>query len=223
MAVGLHQSPTCPRPTLALIVVGGDGRALRGRQVSRRAGTCGAATEEEASEPLSTAGHKLLAEGKPHLAVADFARAHATDRNNREYLLSLGSAQLTDGQLSAAGDTLREVLDDDSNDGRANLLMARLMAADGRFKEADSYYHRAIYGKWTSDSPAAAAKARLELARMLASHGSSQELLSELLLLENEPALDLATQEANRCDVPANRIGTARCRRLSPPDPRRSR
>jgi tetratricopeptide (TPR) repeat protein len=150
--------------------------------------------DQEASSNFA-AGQKLLKEGKPHRAVTNFARAHAIDRNNREYLLSLGSAQLMDGQFSAARATLGVALDDDSNDGRANLLMARLMAADGRFKDADSYYHRAIYGAWQLNRSNPAEKARLELANMLADHGSSHELLSELLLLDNEPAQDLATKK----------------------------
>jgi len=142
-----------------------------------------------------TAGQKLLNEGKPRQASVDFARAHSLDRANREYLLSLATAQLADTRLSAARATLDEALDEDSNDGRANLLMARLMAQNGHFKDADSYYHRAIYGEWPPNSPTPAAKARLELAHMLAEHGSNQELLSELLLLENEPAQDLATKK----------------------------
>lgn len=150
--------------------------------------------DQEASDHFA-AGRKLLNGGKPHQAVADFARAHALNRNNREYLLSLATAQLSDKELSAARATLEEALDEDSNDGRANLSMARLMAQDGHFKDADSYYHRAIYGAWPPNSPAPAAKARLELANLLAEHGSSQELLSELLLLENEPDQDRATKK----------------------------
>ena len=150
--------------------------------------------EQEASSHCK-AGQELMKEGKPRQAIVDFARAHAIDRSNREYQLSLATAQLADGQLSAARSTLDDVLDEDSNDGRANLLMARLMAKDGHFKDADSYYHRAIYGEWPPNSSSPTAKARLELANMLVDHGSNQELLSEVLLLDNEPAQDLATKK----------------------------
>jgi tetratricopeptide (TPR) repeat protein len=150
--------------------------------------------EQEASSHFA-AGQKLLNDGKPHQAIADFARAHSLDRTNREYLLSLAAAQLSDNRLSDARAILEETLDEDSNDGRANLLMARLMAQDGHFNDADSYYHRAIYGAWPSNLPTQTAKVRLELANMLAEHGGNQKLLSELLLLQNEPAQNVATKK----------------------------
>lgn len=181
-----------PAPTLALIVLVvmavlyGVDKFLASQERNE--------LQQEAASHYA-AGQSLLKEGKAHQAVADFARAHAIDRNNREFLLSLATSQLMDHQLSAARDTLNEALDEDSNDARANLLMARLMVADRRFQDADSYYHRAIYGEWPPKSSNAVAKARLELATLLADHGNSQELLSELLLLDNDPTQDLATKK----------------------------
>jgi hypothetical protein len=140
-------------------------------------------------------GRTLLHAGKAQEAVVDFARAHTLERSSREYVLALATAQLADHQLSAARDTLSDALDEDSNDGRANLLMARVLAAEGRFKDADSFYHRAIYGEWPATAPGEPQKARLELANMLAQHGNSQELLSELLLLQSAPVQDLATEK----------------------------
>ena len=141
------------------------------------------------------AAQQLLHSGKAHQAVIDFARAHSLRRSNREYQLALATAQLADHQLSAAHDTLDEILDEDSNDGRANLLMARTLAAEGKFKDADSYYHRAIYGEWPANASAEVRKVRLELANMLAEHGNNQELLSELLLLHTATDADPATQK----------------------------
>ncbi len=184
--------PNLPAPTLALIVLAvmaalyGVDKFLAAQEQSE--------VDQEASSNFA-AGQKLLNAAKPHQAVDNFARAHSLDRNNHEYLLFLATAQLADRQFAAARSTLEEALEDDSNDGRANLLMARLLAAEGRFKDADSFYHRAIYGTWPSHAPNPAAKARLELVDMLADHGSNQELLSELLLLENEPSQDLATKK----------------------------
>ncbi len=181
-----------PAPTLALIVLAvmgvlyGIDKFLAAQEQSE--------VDGEASGDY-TAGRKLLHEGKSRSAVENFARAHALDRNNREYLLALATAQLADHQLDAAHTTLDEALEEDSNDGRANLLMARLMVEGGHFKDADSYYHRAIYGEWPTNLPSPTAKARMELTDMLADHGSGQELLSELLLLANEPSQDLATKK----------------------------
>jgi tetratricopeptide (TPR) repeat protein len=102
---------------------------------------------------------------------------------------------LADGSGENARDTLDEILRKNSNDAQANLLMARAMVHDGRFDEADAYYHRSIYGTWPADSHSSAGKVRLELAGMLARRGGRQELLSELLLLENQGGLDMATEK----------------------------
>jgi tetratricopeptide (TPR) repeat protein len=191
-AVSPSTKSNLPAPTLAFIVLAvmvalyGIDKFLAAQETSEM--------DQEASGHFA-AGKKLLSEGKPRKAVPEFARAHAIDRNNREYLLSLATAELAALQLTEAGTGLEDVLEEDSNDGRANLLMARLMAKENHFKSADSYYHRAIYGEWPAGSTTQPAKVRLELAELLAKHGSSQELLSELLLLQNEPAQDLATRK----------------------------
>lgn len=180
-----------PGPTLALIIVAvmaalyGVDKFLAAEEQSE--------ISQAAAGDFAT-GENLLRQGNTHQALASFARAHALNRTNRQYLLSLAAAQLADRQFPAARYTLDEALEEDSNDGQGNLLMARLMAAAGKYKDADSYYHRAIYGEWPSNAQKEVAKVRLELANMLAGHGTGQELLSELLLLENEPDQSLATR-----------------------------
>jgi tetratricopeptide (TPR) repeat protein len=134
---------------------------------------------------LFEAGQKLMSAGKADAAVNDFERAHALDRTNRDFELALASAQLTAGKADDAEQTVMEVLDRDSNDGRANYLMARVRVAQNRFDNAVSYYHRAIYGSWADGSGAERTEARLELAEQLAKRGRNQELLSELLLLDS--------------------------------------
>jgi Tfp pilus assembly protein PilF len=127
-----------------------------------------------------------LQQGRAHEAAADFGRATALERSNREYLIALATAQIADRQLAAADETLNSVLQRDSNDSGANLLMARLMVAEKQYAEADSYYHRAIYGTWVGDSGHSSTEARLELVDFLAKHGTPKELLSDLLPLESE-------------------------------------
>ncbi|MCU1261826.1 MAG: putative system TPR-repeat lipoprotein [Bryobacterales bacterium] len=136
------------------------------------------------------AGERLLREGKPNEAVLNFGRAHALQRSNPDYEIALASAQLAEGRIDTARNTLDNVLQDDSNNARANLLMARVMVAKQAFSAADSYYHRAIYGAWPANSQRERADIRLELADLLAKRGANEELLSELLLLQNEPATD---------------------------------
>jgi tetratricopeptide (TPR) repeat protein len=131
-------------------------------------------------------GNSHLQAGRALEAIGDFERAHALERGNREYEITLAAAQIAGNQLRAADDTLNEVLQLDSNDARANLLMARVMVAEHRYPEADSYYHRAIYGSWLSGAGPDRVQARLELVDFLAKHGTQSELLSELLPLESE-------------------------------------
>lgn len=182
---------TLPIPTLIVMIAGGMfvlygvDKFLAGEEQSE--------LQQEAANHYA-AGRQWLHEGKADRAVAEFARAHAIERSSREYQLALSEAQIADHRLPAARETLEQVLEADSNDGRANLLMARVVAGEGQFKEADSYYHRAIFGKWPPKSPEPAS-VRLELVKMLAEHGSgNQELLSELLAVPMD-AQSTATQK----------------------------
>src|SRR5579864_9411252 len=86
-------------------------------------------------------GNRLLQAGRAREAINDLARASVLERNNRDYAVALATAQIAGEQLDAAGETLNDVLQRDSNDSGANLLMARLMAAEKHYAEADSYYH----------------------------------------------------------------------------------
>jgi tetratricopeptide (TPR) repeat protein len=112
------------------------------------------------------------------------------DRNNRDFRLDLAEALHLAGHHDQAKAEVREVLNRDSNDGGANLLMARLMAGAGRTSEADAYYHRAIYGVWYRDPAANRLHSRIELADYLARQNRQQELLSELLVLQDAARRD---------------------------------
>ncbi len=146
------------------------------------------------AERLFTAGERQLHAGQPREAIRSISRAHALERGNRLYETELASAQLNAGDADAARATLEDVLQEDSNDARANLLMARVMVAKDRYADADSYYHRAIYGSWPASSRNDRDNARLELARMLAQRHEDAKLLSEVLLLQNDTAAEPARE-----------------------------
>jgi tetratricopeptide (TPR) repeat protein len=129
-------------------------------------------------------GMQLLGGGDKRGAITELQRAHGLVRNNREYTLGLIEALLENGSRQEAESRLREVLRDDSNNGRANLLFARLLAAEAKTDEAIAFYHRAIYGTWPSNVDPHRADARIELAEYLGKQQRPQELLSELLLLQ---------------------------------------
>jgi Putative Zn-dependent protease, contains TPR repeats len=137
------------------------------------------------------AGSRLLAQGRAAEAIGPLQKAHVQDRNDRVFTLELAEALMQAGRAEQAGVLLRSELERTPNDGRANLLEARLLALEGEYGDARPYYHRAIYGNWAEQPGRQRTAARLELAGLLVSHGSSEELLAELLPLEWEAGGDL--------------------------------
>ena len=136
-------------------------------------------------------GARLLATGHAAAAVDAFRKAHALKRGNDRYTLQLAEALVADGKLDEAQSTLTEVLETRPNDGRANLIEARVMERRGMQQEASAYYHRAIYGIWPEQADKQRIQVRLELANQLAERKSNQELLAELIPLESEAQHDL--------------------------------
>jgi len=139
-------------------------------------------------------GHSLMQQGQYAKAADAFRSAIANARENTDYSLALGEALMEAQQLNEAGDTLTEMLKSDSMAGAPNLAMARVFTREGKFDEAASYYHRAIYGQWKDDAAGNRVKARFELADFLAAHNSKADLLAELLPLQERTPPDPASQ-----------------------------
>jgi tetratricopeptide (TPR) repeat protein len=139
-------------------------------------------------------GQAAIARGDNTEALNRIKDAIAIERGNREYLRTLAQAQLTAGKTTDAEATLTDLLQADSTDGLASLTMARVMAKEGRFQEAVSYYHRAVYGQWGQDAAANQLRARFELIDLLAAHHSKEELLAELLPIQDQPPSDVKAQ-----------------------------
>jgi tetratricopeptide (TPR) repeat protein len=131
-------------------------------------------------------GMRELKAGKVRAAVDNLQRAQALARGDDRYSLGFIEALIAAGRTDEAERRLREILSKLSNNGHANLLMARIMAAKGDYQAADSFYHRAIYGSWLSNPAQNRLDARIELAQSLARRGERQQLLSETLLLQNQ-------------------------------------
>ena len=130
-------------------------------------------------------GRELLGAGHPGDAIDHFENAAMTERSNIGYGLALGEAQRRAGQLAEAEVTLRALLEGAENDGAVNLALAHVATQRGSLAEAKAYYHRAIFGRWGADSTASRRQARFDLIGLLASNGSSRELLAELLPFED--------------------------------------
>jgi len=134
------------------------------------------------------AGSALLTQGRAADALAPLRKAYSLDRSDRRSTLQLAAALAGAGKLDEAGALLADLLEHNPNDGEANLAKARLLARQGDWENAFSYYHRAIYGSWNSNGLSEKVAARLELATLLAQRGMQKDLLAEILPLETEAA-----------------------------------
>jgi tetratricopeptide (TPR) repeat protein len=131
-------------------------------------------------------GVRALQQGLPREAVERLRLANSLVRDNRTYQLDYVAALMAARKFDEAEANLKTLLDADPNNGRANLLSARLKVQQGKLPDAESYYHRAIYGSWPETAAAHRVAARLELANLLASRGEHEELLAEVVALEAE-------------------------------------
>lgn len=139
-------------------------------------------------------GLRFRRAGKVNEAVEAFRKAHSLERRNSEYELQLIKALIDAKKPEEADLLVREILDREPNNGRANLYAAHLMIAEEKTVEAESYYHRAIYGEWPDDALSHRIAVRMELADFLAARGRQEELLAELLPLQEEAGNDPAAQ-----------------------------
>jgi tetratricopeptide (TPR) repeat protein len=140
-------------------------------------------------------GRNLMQSGDNTEAIERIKDAIAIERGNRDYRRTLAQAQLAAGDTGDAEFTLTDLLQSDSTDGLASLIMARVLEKEGRFEEAITYYRRAIYGHWDQDQPGNQLRARFELIDLLARQSTKEELLAELLPLQDLAPGDLKTQE----------------------------
>jgi tetratricopeptide (TPR) repeat protein len=74
------------------------------------------------------------------------------------------------------------------------LILARVLMKEGRFVEAVSYFHRAIYGRWNMDATGNRLRTRFELIDLLAQRDAKEDLLAELLFVEDMAPRDLKTK-----------------------------
>jgi tetratricopeptide (TPR) repeat protein len=131
-------------------------------------------------------GSRLLEGGNAGAATDFLSEAHALERENSDYELQLIAALTATDKTAAAAPLMTDILQREPNDGRANLIAARLMIRTGDTAGAKAYYHRAIYGDWPAGAGAHSVSARMELIELLAARNQKQELLAELISLEAE-------------------------------------
>ncbi len=136
----------------------------------------------------STRGLRDIAR-EPHAAVVDFETALAYGPDRSEDRLRLGEALIQAHQPVEARAQLLTLWSEQPGNGRINLGLARLAAADGDVRGAVRYYHAAVDGSWESGAPNARRQARLEAAQLLLAHGERFRAQSELIaLIDDLPA-----------------------------------
>lgn len=150
-------------------------------------------TRAEAAR-LFQQGRVLMRRGDNADAIKRVKDAIAIERGNREYRRTLAEAQLAAGSTADAETTLTELLQSDSSDSLASLIMGRVLVKEGRFAEATTYYRRAIYGHWNDDEAGNRLRVRFELIDLLAQRNSKEELLAELLPTQEQAPGDLKTK-----------------------------
>ena len=139
-------------------------------------------------------GRALMKRGSNAEAIERLRDAELIDRANRGYQRTLAEAQLAAGKTADAESTLADLLESDSTDAAANLLMGRVLVKEDRFTDAVSYFHRAIYGRWKEDAAGNRLRTRFELIDLLAAHGSKEDLLAELLEVQDQAPQDPKTR-----------------------------
>lgn len=135
------------------------------------------------------AGSRLLAAGKAAEAIDPLREAHAVERENSEYQLALITALMDAGHPGEAESLMDEIVERMPNDGKTNLVAARLAEREGSFTESEAFYHRAIYGAWPTDAPRHRIETRMELIDRLLKRRRKQEMLGELISLDAETGL----------------------------------
>lgn len=143
---------------------------------------------------LFEGGSVLMQRGDNAEAIERIKDAIAIERSNRDYRRRLAQAQVAAGNTADAEATLGDLLQSDSTDGLATLIMGRVLVKEGRFVEAITYYRRAIYGHWNQDEAGNRLRVRFELIDLLAQRNSKEELLAELLPAQEQAPRDLQTQ-----------------------------
>jgi tetratricopeptide (TPR) repeat protein len=132
-------------------------------------------------------------------AIADFRAALSYDPDNYAYELSLTRALVASQHYDEAEAYLASLAERMPQDGDVNLQLARLAVHDNKYEDAVRYYHRAIYGLWSSDPDTNRRHARLELVDFLLDHGQRMEAQSELIAsaagLPPDPQLHLAVAD----------------------------
>ncbi|HEX3704601.1 MAG TPA: tetratricopeptide repeat protein [Vicinamibacterales bacterium] len=128
-------------------------------------------------------------ERRPALAVTDFQTALSYGPERADDRLRLANALIAAKRPTEAKAQLLTLWGEEPGNGEVNLALARLSAGHGDVTDAVRYYHAAVDGAWETGAATARRRARLDLARLLMSHGQPIRAQAELIaLIDDLPA-----------------------------------
>ena len=139
-------------------------------------------SRQQLAAEWSARGQRDLARA-PADAVVDFETALSFSPERSDDRLRLAEALIQAREPVEARAQLLTLWAEQPGNGRINLHLARLAAANGEVRDAVRYYHGAVDGSWDSGATAARREARLEAAKLLLAHGERFGAQSELIAL----------------------------------------
>jgi len=151
-----------------------------------------AARQDHLAREWFQRGQDRLKSNRLDQAVKAFQTAIVYSPDDFAYRLHLAQALIADQQFRQAETYLQALWEEEPDNGRVNLELARLAAARGVFAIAVRYYHGAVYGFWNHDPAARRRQAHLELVQYLLQHKAMPQAESELIALAAELPRDPA-------------------------------
>ncbi len=130
-------------------------------------------------------GQQEIQSGQLDQAIDSLRRATVRDRDKR-YELALAQALALNHDDDGARVVLLTLRESEPEDRDINLQLARLASAQQDVTEAIRFYHNALYAPWPVEQAGARRGVRLELVRLLLTHGQPSRAVSELLALSSD-------------------------------------
>ncbi len=150
------------------------------------------------AEQYFKAGNAYLANDRYEEAIEQYRDALSIS-HSAEHRMALAEALTKAGHWDEAIIYWDEIMRELPSSGRANLGLARVLAAQGQTTGAVVHYQRAIYGLWPDHSQEHRLQARMELVETLNKAGRKAEAQAELMsLAANSPSDPAARKQIAR-------------------------
>jgi len=164
---------------------------------------------ERLAREWSARGEVAVRAHRPEDAVEAFENAQHYARHDPRGRMRLAEALLLAGRGEEARSHLLALWARAPGDGRVNLELARLAAADGRAAEAARYFDAAVHGSWEVAADLARRRARQELIALYLSRNALPQAEAQLIAL----APDLPRDAESRTELGEDLLKTGSARR----------